>query len=95
MKKNKFENYEQERENLKNIEEIIEKCDNYTILNGKVTWKEIKKDIKRPMRNFIKKFYYNKNENVKNSNLEEIIEDEKENDNENEITTDYKNNDIL
>ena len=47
------------------------------------------------MRNFIKKFYYNKNENVKNSNLEEIIEDEKENDNENEITTDYKNNDIL
>ena len=95
VKKNIFENYEQERENLKNIEEIIEKCDNYTILNGKVTWKEIKKDIKRPMRNFIKKFYYNKNENVKNSNLEEIIEDEKENDNENEITTDYKNNDIL
>ena len=95
MKKKKFENYEQERENLKNIEEIIEKSENYTILNGKVTWKEIKQDTKRPMRNFIKKFYYNKNENLKTSNLEELKEDEKENDSQDYIDIDNKNYDFL
>ena len=95
MKKKKFENYEQERENLKNIEEIIEKSENFTILNGKVTWKEIKQDTKRPMRNFIKKFYYNKNENLKTSNLEELKEDEKENDSQDYIDIDNKNYDFL
>ena len=95
MKKKKFENYEQERENLKIMEEMIDKYENFTILNGKITWKEIKKDIKRPMRHYVKTFYYNKNETIKNSNLEEIKEDKKENDKEDEINTEYKNFDIL
>ena len=95
MKKETFDNYEQERENLKIMEEMIDKYENFTILNGKITWKEIKKDIKRPMRNYVKTFYYNKNETIKNSNLEEIKEDKEENDKEDEINTEYKNFDIL
>ena len=50
---------------------------------------------KRPMRNFIKKFYYNKNENLKTSNLEELKEDEKENDSQDYIDIDNKNYDFL
>ena len=95
MKKETFDNYEQERENLKIMEEMIDKYENFTILNGKITWKEIKKDIKRPMRHYVKTFYYNKNETIKNSNLEEIKEDKEENDKEDEINTEYKNFDIL
>jgi len=47
------------------------------------------------MRNFIKKFYYNKNENLKTSNLEELKEDEKENDSQDYIDIDNKNYDFL
>ena len=60
-KKNKKKiimNYEQERNYLHKIEEEIEKNNNLNVLNGKITWKEMKKDVKRQMRNFVKQFYY-------------------------------------
>ena len=37
--------YEQERNNLHKIEEEIEKNENLNVLNGKITWKEMKKNI--------------------------------------------------
>ena len=40
------------------IEEEIEKNNNLNVLNEKSTWKEMKKDVKRQMRNFVKQFYY-------------------------------------
>ena len=61
---------EQERNILLKIEDEIEKDTNISVLNGKITWKEMKKDFKRPMRNFVKQFYYDYNEeNNNNSNI--------------------------
>ena len=57
-KKKLIMDYEQERNNLHQIEEEIEKNENLNVLNGKITWKEMKKDVKREMRNFVKQFYY-------------------------------------
>ena len=73
--------YEYERNRLKAIEMVLDYNPKYTILNGKVTWKEIKKDIQRPMRNFVKEYYYEKVEEK-----EEMEEDDKED----EINTDTK-----
>ena len=47
------------------IEEEIEKNNNLNVLNEKSTWKEMKKDVKRQMRNFVKQFYYErKDDNI-------------------------------
>ena len=68
-------NYEQERNILHNIEEEIEKNENLTVLNGKITWKEMKKDVKRQMRNYVKQFYYERkddNSNEINTNRKKV-----------------------
>ena len=76
------EDYELARNHLKCFEEKLDDNEKYSILNGKVTWKEIKKDIKRPMRNFVKQYYYAKKEDIK---------DIKDDDKDDEINTDSNN----
>ena len=57
------------------IEEEIEKNNNLNVLNGKITWKEMKKDVKRQMRNYVKQFYYERkddNSNEINTNIKKV-----------------------
>ena len=82
IKKKNDEDYELARNHLKCFEEKLDDNEKYSILNGKVTWKEIKKDIKRPMRNFVKQYYYAKKEDIK---------DIKDDDKDDEINTDSNN----
>ena len=78
------EDYELARNHLKCFEAKLDDNEKYSILNGKVTWKEIKKDIKRPMRNFVKQYYY-----VKKKDIKEDIKDDDDKDD--EINTDSNN----
>ena len=52
--------------NLREIEQLLEKEIFFTPLNGKISLKEMKKDQKRPMKNYVKKFYYIKPDLLKN-----------------------------
>ena len=53
--------YYYDDENAKNY--INHKKD-YTFLNGKITVKEMLLDQKRPMKNFVREFYYVKKEDI-------------------------------
>ena len=44
--------------NFKVIEKLLDKEIYYTPFNGKISLKEMKKDQKRKMKNYVKKFYY-------------------------------------
>ena len=54
---------------MKEIEFLFDSDKSYTALDGKTTYREMVKDLKRPMKNYVKEFYY-----IKPKNLKEISE---------------------
>ena len=61
---NEEEKEKQEYEKFKLIQQKLDNNKEYTFLDGKITVKEMLLDQKRPMKNFVREFYYVKKEDI-------------------------------